>query len=220
MRTTVFVSVLTLAGAALVYALRYVLLVINRNTLLNNWVALAADWLGVLASAAAVAAVIASGVMLIRWLIARRAAVFTHQGLTEQRSERALWAGCAIPLVNLLLAPVYVIELAMLEDHYARLRAAINQWWLTWICSYFVSAFAIATSFATDAQGIGNNTVAMVLAYAVAALTVAAAGRVFEGFQRKPVERPAHRWVVLGDDGPATTASPAPVELPGQEPAA
>ncbi|OBG73516.1 hypothetical protein A5700_06750 [Mycobacterium sp. E1214] len=219
-RTTVFVSVLTLAVAALVYVVRYVLLVINRNTLLNNWVALAADWLGVLASVAAAAAVIVAGVTLIRWLIARRAAVFAHQGLSEQRSDRALWAGCAVPLINLLWAPVYVIELAILEDHYPRLRATINQWWLAWVCSYVVSAFAIVTSFATDAQGIANNTVAMVFAYVFAAATVAAAGRVFEGFQRKPVERPAHRWVVVGEEGPATSAAPAPVELQGQEPAA
>lgn len=220
-RTTTFVSVLALGVAALVYVVRYVLLVINRNTLLNNWVALAADWLGVLASVAAAAAVIASGVMLIRWLIARRAAVFTHLGLSEQRSERSLWAGCVIPLANLLWAPVYVIELAILEDHYARLRATINQWWIAWICSYAVSTFAIVTSFATDAQGIANNTVAMVFAYVFAAVTVAAAARVFEGFQRKPVERPAHRWIAVGKDEPASAAaSPAPVESRGQEPAA
>ena len=38
-RTTLFVSVLVLAMAALVYVLRYVLLVVNRNMLLNSWVA-------------------------------------------------------------------------------------------------------------------------------------------------------------------------------------
>ena len=114
-------SVLVLSIAALVYVVRYVLLVINRNTLLNSLVAIAADWLGVLASVAAIAAVITSGVMVIRWLIARRAAVFSHHGLPEQRSVRALWAGCVVPLANLLWAPVFVIELA---DHRRALRPA------------------------------------------------------------------------------------------------
>lgn len=219
-RTTAFVSVLVLSIAALVYVVRYVLLVINRNTLLNSWVAIGADWLGVLASLGAAAAVIASGVLLIRWMIARRAAVFAHHGLPEQRSTRALWAGCVVPLANLLWAPVYVIELALLEEHYARLRGTIRQWWGAWICSYAVSIAAIATSFVSDAQGIANNTVLMVFGYLFAAATLAAATRVFEGFQRKPVARPAHRWVAVPDDRPAAPASAVPVELDGKEPAA
>jgi Domain of unknown function (DUF4328) len=219
-RTALFVSVLVLSIVALAYVVRYVLLVINRNTLLNSIVAIAADWLGVLASVAAIAAVIASGVTLIRWLVTRRDAVFAHHGLPDPRSVRAIWAGCVVPLANLLWAPVYVIELATIERHYARLRRPIVVWWIAWVFSYVISIFAIATSFATDAQGIGNNTVLMVFAYLLAAATLAAVARVFEGFERKPVERPAHRWVVVDPDRPATPASAAPVELEGQEPAA
>lgn len=214
-RTTLFVSVLVLGIAALVYVVRYVLLIVNRNTLLNSWVAAGADWLGILASVGAIVVVLTSGAMLIRWLIARRAAVFAHHGLPEPRSTRALWAGCVVPLANLLWAPVYVIELAILEEHYARIRRPIAEWWIAWVASYLVSIFAMVTSFARDAQGIANNTITMVFAYLIAALTVAAAARVFEGFERKPVERPAHRWVVVAD-APAAR----PVELEGQEAAA
>lgn len=219
-RTTLFVSVLVLAIAALVYVVRYVLLIINRSTLLNSWVAGAADWLGVAASVAALAAMIATFVTLVRWLVARRAAAFKHYALPESRSDRQLLAGCLLPFVNLLWAPVYVIELAKLEDHYARVRRPIVVWWIAWIVSYAASIFAIVTSFATDAQGIATNTTWMVIAYLFAATTVAAIGRVFEGFERKPVERPAHRWVVMAADQPATPVSGAPVELEGQEPAA
>ncbi len=219
-RTTLFLSVLVLGMAALVYVARYALLVINRNTLLNSIVAIAAEWIGVLAGVGAIAAMIASGVMLIRWLIARRAAVFSHHGLPESRSVRALWAGCVLPLANLLWAPVYVIELATVEEHYARLRRPILEWWIAWVFSYLVSIFAIFTSFATDAQGIANNTLLMVFAYLLAAVTVAAAARVFEGFERKPVQRPAHRWVMVDRERTDGRASTAPVELEGQEPAA
>ncbi len=223
MRTTLFVGVLVLGIAALVYVVRYVLLVINRNTLLNSVVAGAADWLGVVTSLAAIAAVIACVVVLIRWLIARRAAALSHHALGERRSVRVLWAGCLMPLVNLLWAPVYVIELAIIENHYARLRRPIVLWWIAWVVSYTVAIFAVVTSRATDAQGIANNTAMMVFAYLFAAAAVAAVGRVFEGFERKPVQRPAHRWVVVGADHPDRPAAPAsadPVELDGQEPAA
>jgi hypothetical protein len=131
-----------------------------------------------------------------------------------------LWIGSLAPLANLLWAPVYVTELATIEENHARLKRPIVQWWIAWIFSYVVSIFAITTSFAKDAQSIANNTVLMVLAYLLAAATVAAVARVFEGFERKPVERPAHRWVVLGDDQPAASASAPPVEPDGQEPAA
>lgn len=222
-RATLFVSVLVLAIAALVYVVRYVLLVINRNTLLNSWVAAAADWLGVVASLAAIAAAVGCVVVLSRWLIARRAAAFAHHALPEQRAARELRAGCLMPLVNLLWAPVYVIELALMENHYSRLRKPIVVWWIAWVFSYTISIVAVITSWATDAQGIANNAVAMVFAYLFAAATVAAVARVFEGFERKPVERPARRWVAVSPDRPdcpAVRGSAAPVELDGQEPAA
>jgi hypothetical protein len=222
-RTTLFLGLLVLAFAALVYVVRYVLLVINRSTLLNSVLAGAADWLGMVASVAAIIALITCVVVLIRWLIARRAAALSHYALPEHRSVRALWAGCLVPFVNLLWAPVYVIELATIENQYARLRRPIVLWWITWVVSYVVSIFAIITSSATDAQGIADNTVMMVFAYLFAAAAVATVARVFEGFERKPVQRPAHRWVVLSPDHPdrpAAAASAAPVELSGQEPAA
>jgi branched-subunit amino acid transport protein len=222
-RLWLFISVLVLGGAALVYVLRYVLLVINRKTLLNSIVAGAADYLGDLASVAAVAALVVPGIFLIQWLIARRAAVFSHYGMSDPRSVRALWAGCVVPLANLLWAPVYVIELAAIEEHYTRLRRPIFEWWIAWIASYAVSIWAIISSFASDPQGIANNTVLMVFGYLFAAATLAAAGRVFEGFDRKPVARPAHRWVVVTPDVPDRPGEPssaAPVELKGQEPAA
>lgn len=175
---------------------------------------------GVLVSLAAIAAAGTTIVLLVRWLVARRAAAFMHQGLPERRSARELWAGCLLPMVNLLWAPLYVIELALVEDRYTRLRRPIVVWWIVWIVSNAISMFAFATSWVTDAQGIANNTTMMVLAYLCAAAAVAAAARVFEGFEQKPVERPAHRWVVVNTDGRSAPASSVAVELDGQEPAA
>jgi hypothetical protein len=49
---------------------------------------------------------------------------------------------------------------------------------------------------------------------------VLATAKVFEGFEAKPVERPAHRWVVVADDELVPSVSAAPVELTGEVPAA
>lgn len=220
-RARLFAGLVVLAIAALVHFVRYVLLVVNRNTLLNPVVAQIALWLGVVASLAAIAAMFAVAVVLIQWLIARRAAVFAHCGSPEPRSAQALWAGCLVPLVDLVWVPVYVIELALIEGAFARLRRPILVWWALWVSSTAVSIVALATSRAENAQGIGNNTLAMTLAYVVAAVALAGAGRVFEGFERKPVERrPAHRWVVVPDDPGSGPDSSAAVELEGEKPAA
>lgn len=223
------VTVIALGVAALAQLAIYGLLIINRTRLLHPVLAGAAVVLSVLASLVAIATVVGCGVLLTRWLIARRSAAFARWRLPEPRSSRALWAGCLVPLVNLAWAPVYVIELAAREGQFRRLRKPIVVWWLLWIVSTGVSVFATVTSRAQDAQGIANNVIAMTLAYLLGLVTVIATARVFEGFERRPVQRPAHHWVVVGDDrdaqpGPAETdrpvASAIAVESGTREPAA
>jgi len=255
-----FATAVTLGSAALVHLLRYLLMIINRTVLLNWLVADAAALLSVLASLAAITAVITYAVVLTQWLIARRAAAFSHRGRPETRTPWALRIGCllppsvamvlaitfavvrvasghtaswalmaacvvfsCLPLLASVWALVYVIELAKTEDNYSRLRGPIWRWWLLWLLSCVTSVFASITSGAQDAQGIANNTAAIIVAYLLALGAVIATEKLFEGFERKPVERPAHRWVVVADDGAAAvgSAGSAPaVELSGEEPAA
>lgn len=250
-------SVVMFSAAALVDLVRYLLLVINRDTLLNSLVAIAAVGLSVLASLAAIAAAITCAVMLMRWLIARRATAFAHCGRSDPRLRWALWVGCLLPpsaamvlaitfavmlatlghppswalmagclviccspLLAAVWALVYVIELAKTESHYNRLRKPIWGWWLLWLLSTTTSLFATVTAGAQDAQGIANNTVAMMVAYLLALAAVIATSRLFEGFERKPIQRPAHRWVVVADDWRTALGSAPAVELAGEEPAA
>jgi hypothetical protein len=254
-----FATTLALGIAALVHLVRYLLLIINRNMLLNWLVADAAALLSVLASLAAIAAVIAYAVVLTRWLIARRAAAFAHCGRSETRTPWALRAGCllppsaamalaitfavvrvttghsaswalmagcvlmsCLPLLAAVWSLVYLIELAKTEDNYSQLRGPIWEWWLLWLLSSVTSVFATITSGAQDAQGIANNTVAIIVADLLALVAAFATNRLFEGFERKPVERPVHRWVVVTDDAeaPVTAGSAPAVELSGEEPAA
>ncbi|CAN5403064.1 DUF4328 domain-containing protein [soil metagenome] len=224
-RLTLYVTVGAMLAAAAVHAIRYLLLVINRTTLLPPIVAWSAVWLGVLLSVMVLFAVIGCAVVITGWLIRRRAAVFAHRGQTDPRSARALWAGCLIPVLNLVWAPVFVIETAIAEETYPRLRKPILVWSVLWVLSTGVSVFAIATSFTTDAQGIADNTVTVTFAYLLGAATVVALARVYFGFERKPVERPAHRWVMVavdseGSDLRRKNESATAVEPSGQEPAA
>jgi hypothetical protein len=252
-----FVSKVTLGAATLVHLVRYLLLVVNREMLLNSLVAVAAVGLSVLAGLAAIAAAFTCAVVLMRWVIARRAAAFAHCGRPESRPRWVLWVGCllppsaamalavtlavtlaalerspgwaamagclvvcCLPLLAMVWALVYVIELAKIEDHYGQLRKTIWGWWLLWLLSVVTSVFATVTSGARDAQGIANNTVAMMVAYALALAAVNATSRLFVRFEGKPIERPAHRWLMVGDDARPGSGSAAAVELAGAEPAA
>lgn len=217
-------TIAVLGGAVLLHVLRYVLLIINRGVLLHPLVAGAVTWLGVVASVAAFLTVIGCAVVLTRWLIARRAAAFRHSGRPDPRSGLALRAGCLIPIVNLVWAPLFVIELAVAENRWSRLHRPVLLWSVLWIVSTGVSIFATATSFTNDAQGIADNTVSFIFAYFLAAATVAALAQVVLAFDRKPVERPAQRWLVV-PTGSATPAVPdgesaQTVESEPQEPAA
>ena len=204
--------------AALVHVIRYALLIINRGVLLNPAVAWLATWLGVVVSVAALFLLFATFVLLSNWLIARRAVAFKHVGREEHRPLWALRAGCLVPFVNLAWAPVFVLELANVEDAVARLRRPITVWWVVWVLSTAVSVFAIATSFTTDAQGIADNTVTTIVAYLIAMAAMVLVARVLLGFERRPVEKPSKRWVIVADGSGAESS--VPVESEGQNPAA
>lgn len=227
LRATLLTTIAVLGAAALVHVIRYVLLIVNRDVLLNPVVAWVATWLGVVVSVAALFLVFATFVLLTNWLIARRAAAFKHVGRQEHRPLWALRAGCLVPFVNLAWAPVFVLELASVEDALTRLRRPITVWWVVWVLSTAVSVFAIATSFTTDAQGIADNTVTTIVAYLIAMAAMVLVAQVLFGFERRPVEKPAKRWVVVAEQSPHTqeaeedrTQSGVPVEAQGQNPAA
>jgi hypothetical protein len=177
-----------------------------------------ASWLGVVVSVAALFLLFATFVLLTNWLIARRSVAFEHVGREEHRPLWTLRAGCLVPFVNLAWAPVFVIELASVEDALARLRRPIAVWWAVWVLSTAVSVFAIATSFTGDAQGIADNTVTTIVAYLIAMATMVLVARVLLGFERRPVEKPATRWVIVADQSEAQSG--VPVESEGQNPAA
>jgi hypothetical protein len=238
-RAALLSTMVVFGVAAFLHLVRYILLIVNRTVLLNPWIAGAVTWLGVAASVIAVFALIATAVVLTNWLIGRRAAAFAVRGHEDPRPVWALRAGCLTPLANLAWAPVFVIELAGVEERLTWLRKPIVVWWLAWVASTAVSVFSIATSFTSDAQGIADNTVTTIVAYLLALAALLLVFKVFLGFERQPVERHPKRWVMVSEreaensipegnpDGtPAREPSEreaetdAAVEVQGQNPAA
>ena len=211
-------TIFALAAAA--HVLRYLLLLINRTTLLPPVIAIGALLMGVLISFAAIVAVMITAAIMTSWLIARRAAAFGQHGQPDPRPEWTLWAGCMIPVVNLVWAPVFLIELAHAERIQGRQRGPIALWWIGWIVSTGVSAWAIWTSRATEPQAVADNTVTMIIAYLAGLAVLLLLWRVLDGFVRKPVDRPQHHWVIVpaeSADAPRSTDGAAPESVEPDE---
>ncbi|WP_422743890.1 DUF4328 domain-containing protein [Mycobacterium sp. WMMD1722] len=220
-RATLMVTMGVLGATALMHAVRYALLLVNRTVLLNPFLAGAATWLPLALSVLSLFLVVGSIIVLTNWLIARRGAAYAYHGQPDPRGVWQLRLGCLIPLVNLFFAPVFVTELAALENKSSVLRRPITVWWIAWVLSTVVSIFSIATSFATDPQGIADNTVTTTVAYLIALATLLLAHQVLAGFERTPVSRPVKRWVMVPDDtAPVAPESVRAVESDGQNPAA
>jgi hypothetical protein len=70
--------------------------------------------------------------------------------------------------------------------------------------------------------------VTTIVAYLLALAALLLATKVFEGFERQPVERPSKRWVIVAAEPASPADKPAeqepepaaPVETQGQNPAA
>jgi hypothetical protein len=232
------VAMIALGVAALMHVVRYVLLLINRTVLLDRWVALAGSWLGVAASVVAWFSVLTVAVVLISWLIARRSVVYQRAGTTDPRRRWLLWLGCLVPLANLLMAPVFVTEMATAENRMRTLRRPIGLWWALWAVAGLVCAWSIWGMFATDPQGIADSTEVTVLAYLLGMVSLEATVRVYRAFEQTQADSVGPRWVVRTDEadgsavdeesGPeqtepeskADTDSAVPVEATTEEPAA
>jgi hypothetical protein len=214
-------TVILLGLAALLYVGRYVLLVVNRDVLLNSIVAWLGTWVPVGVSVAAIIAVVASAVLLTQWLVARRAAVFKRFDEGDPRGVRAMQAGCLVPLVNLVWPLTYFVELAKAEDKYDRLRKLIWTWGATFLVSTVVSVYCFVTRFfAHDTQAVANNTISFVVANVIAMAAAVVTMRLVSGFASLPVERAVRRWLVVADEKQSRAESRAAVEPEGQEPAA
>ncbi len=143
-RLMLVAAMVVLGVAAFAHVIRYGLLLINRNMLLHPLIAIGGVAIGLLASVVAIVVVLITVVVLVRWLIARRAAGYAQHGEVDPRSTRTPWLCCLLPGVNLVMAPVFVWELAALEGRLSHLRRPIVVWWIAWVFSAVLAVWSMA----------------------------------------------------------------------------
>ncbi|MBS4102554.1 DUF4328 domain-containing protein [Tsukamurella paurometabola] len=191
-------------AAAAVEALAYLLLVINRAGPVPGWLAViatvgafAVGWLAVLA-------VIALAVVLTLWLQAARTRAYDELGTLEPRPTWQLWAYCLVPVVNLVAAPVLVLELADAQRRAAGLqtdRRALftRRWWAGWVALTIVTVGCVAYSRADG--GLQHGADAMVytaLTYLLSGLFLLVTARLVRVIDGGPTAREQEdgtRWL-------------------------
>jgi len=218
-------TILLIAGgvfflAAAVHALRYLLLLINRSTLLPPFIAIGSLITGIFVSLAALVAVAAVAISATSWLIGSRAEAFARHGQDDPRPRWMLWAGCLIPPVNLVLAPLFVIELAQAERCRERQNGPVLLWSIAWTMAALICGWATWTSLhAIEPQAVADNTVTMVIAYLAGLAVLALLWRVLTGFTGPTavIARPSHRWVVVPAEAQTTASERTDAASPASE---
>lgn len=219
-RLMLVAAMVVLGVAAFAHVIRYGLLLINRNMLLHPLIAIGGVAIGLLASVVAIVVVLITVVVLVRWLIARRAAGYAQHGEVDPRSTRTLWLCCLLPGVNLVMAPVFVWELAALEGRLSHLRRPIVVWWIAWVFSAVLAVWSMVgtvyvTFFNDAAQNIADNTVATIVGYLLALAGFLLTAKVFDGFEGSgtTAERSVRRWVVIEPEAEPEAEPDAEPEL-------
>lgn len=212
---TALTSAFHIAGAifvasALAHLLRYLLLVINRSTTLPGWLIATSTALVLVAGLFAIGGLVHATVVFVRWLIAVRADTYADAGHLDPRRRWQVIVLSAIPLVNIVGAPVLLHEAAAMAaggpagptgvDGQARDR--LVRLWVGWAVVNIVAVTTAITWWVAAASGsIQTGANALLLVIVTAAVSAAFAfwaarrlPRLFTAEAQQPA--PARRWVV------------------------
>ncbi|MFT4397126.1 DUF4328 domain-containing protein [Gordonia lacunae] len=199
-----------LTASALVHLLRYILLVVNRDRPLPEFVIVASDWLTVFVGVVAFLGFVLATLAFMRWVLELRADTYASAGLLDPRRPGWVAALSGLPLVNLIGAPLVLQEVAThrvgqdptLDADLVGRR--LRKLWVAWVLVNAAAAVAIVArlvAWRSDSLQTGANALAMVIVSTAisAAFAFWMARRVrtlFEAAAAAPV--PTRRWVAVG----------------------
>ena len=200
LRTTLVATIAALGLAALVHMVRYALLIINRDVLLNPVVAWLATWFGdpgqcrrpvpavrQLRAADELADRPAVGGIQTRWAPRTSTAVGVTCRMPGAAGELGMGAGLRSRTGQRRGRSTAFADRSRCGGRYG-------------CCPPRCRCSPSRPASPRDAQGIADNTVTTIVAYLIAMATMVLVGRVLIGFERRPVEKPAKRWVIVADE--------------------
>ncbi|MFD4369088.1 DUF4328 domain-containing protein [Rhodococcus sp. NPDC058521] len=130
---------------AIVYALaavaelgRYVILLVNRSRLIDPLVLAVSDISVFVLQASGMFVALVAAVTSVFWLLRARRRVFESSRTTDPRNPVEIAIGCAVPIVNLVMPGVFLLELVRRDP---RAVLLIRIWWVAWVCGAALVCF-------------------------------------------------------------------------------
>ncbi|WP_439031089.1 DUF4328 domain-containing protein [Gordonia terrae] len=199
-----------LAVSAAVHLVRYILLVVNRDTPLPELLIVASDWLTIFTGVVAFLGFVLATWAFMRWVLELRADTYESAGLTDPRRPGWVAALAGIPGINLIGAPLVLKEVAAARVDRdggagsALVDRRLRKLWVAWILVNLTAALAIVArliAWRSESLQTGANALTMVIVSATvsAAFAFWMSRRIrilFDAAAAVPV--PTKRWVAVG----------------------
>lgn len=133
-----------LAAAAVVHLVRYLIVVVNRSTPIPQLLDLLSSAAVLVFGVCAVIGMVFALVSFTRWMLATRAAAYAAAGTGDPRGRRHQILLTALPLVNVVGAPLLLAEAAQCGDDVAGAGARIKKISIAWAIVNALAVLAVA----------------------------------------------------------------------------
>ncbi|MGB3772291.1 MAG: DUF4328 domain-containing protein [Rhodococcus sp. (in: high G+C Gram-positive bacteria)] len=190
------------AAAAVAEIARYVMLLVSRDRLIAPAVLAVSDASVWCLSLLAVGFGLVTSLACVSWLVRARRSAYADHGSLDPRRTRTLYLGALVPVVNLVLAGVFLTEFARQSARRWDVERVLPWWWTAWVANWVLIAATVGLRFADGIQARANGVVVTALADVVAAvvagLTLALIRRAEDRTLRGD-DRRLTRWTVAPD---------------------
>lgn len=174
LQRTLSLTTYSLAAAAVVHLIRYILVVINRSTPISVWLDLLTSAAVLVFGVCAFIAMVFALYAFARWLLSARAAAFADADRSDPRPKRLQYLLAAVPLVNVVGAPLLLAEAALTTADptkaIERIKKVALAWALVNLLALVAIGYRIGSWFSDSVQVSADSLAITTLTFAVSAV--------------------------------------------------
>lgn len=154
--------------AAIAECVRYGILLHNRTRLIDPTLLTVSDVAVNFANAVGVSLAIATAVCGVFWLLRMRRRTFDAEDKDDPRTRAQIIRGCAIPVVNLVMPAIFLLETVRHDPRTLRL---VRLWWSLWVLGGVLLVVNLGWRFRTSLQAMADGVLLAAFTSLVAAAT-------------------------------------------------
>lgn len=184
------------AAAAFAELGRYVILLVNRTRLIDPLVLAISDVSVFVAQASGMLVALLTAICAVFWLLRARRRAFERSGTVDPRSTWEIALGCALPVLNLVMPGVFLLEVVHRDP---RAVLLIRLWWGTWVFGAVLICFNWLWRSRTGLQAMADGVLLSAFTAAVASGTALLTLMVLRRLERRTVTGRTDsrtRWVL------------------------